>query len=134
MNTNVMFSSEREDWTTPQNLFDELNAEFHFTLDAAASPDNAKCERFFTAEQNALRQNWGGETVFCNPPYCRKTGDFARYPKYKSAYIKAFDKMIKAREEAGLEQNEFWKSGEAVFKWWMEEDPRQMQLFGDDEF
>lgn len=78
MNTNVMFSSEREDWTTPQNLFNELNAEFHFTLDAAASPDNAKCERFFTAEQNALCQNWWGETVFCNPPYGRKTGDFVK--------------------------------------------------------
>lgn len=59
MNTNVTFSSEREDWTTPQNLFDELNAEFNFTLDAAASPENAKCERFFTEEQNALCQNWG---------------------------------------------------------------------------
>lgn len=36
MNTELMFSSEKEDWETPQSFFDGLNREFHFTLDAAA--------------------------------------------------------------------------------------------------
>lgn len=39
MNTKLMFSSEKEDWETPQSFFDGLNREFHFTLDAAASPE-----------------------------------------------------------------------------------------------
>ena len=74
MNTKVLFSSKEEKWATPQDFFDKLNDEFHFTLDAAASPDNAKCANYFTEEQDGLVQSWGGHTVWCNPPYCRKTG------------------------------------------------------------
>ena len=68
MNNKVMFSSAKDDWETPQALFDELDREFHFTLDAAASPTNAKCAISYTEENNGLAQNWCGETVFCNPP------------------------------------------------------------------
>ena len=74
LNTKVLFSSKEEKWATPQDFFDKLNDEFHFTLDAAASPDNAKCVNYFTEEQDGLVQSWGGHTVWCNPPYCRKTG------------------------------------------------------------
>ncbi len=55
-----LFSSNRMDWETPQALFDELNAEFGFSLDAAASESNAKCPRFFTERENGLIQSWGG--------------------------------------------------------------------------
>lgn len=65
----VVFSAESDEWATPQDLFDELNAEFHFTLDAAATAENHKCERYYTAEQDGLKQSWGGEIVFLNPPY-----------------------------------------------------------------
>lgn len=74
LNTKVLFSSKEEKWATPQDFFDKLNDEFHFTLDAAASPNNAKCANYFTEEQDGLVQSWGGHTVWCNPPYCRKTG------------------------------------------------------------
>lgn len=74
MNTKVLYSSKEEKWATPQDFFDKLNEEFHFTLDAAASSDNAKCANYFTEEQDGLAQSWGGHTVWCNPPYCRKTG------------------------------------------------------------
>lgn len=57
------------DWSTPKELFDQLDAEFHFTLDPCASPWSAKCERYFTEEQDRLNQDWGTETVFMNPPY-----------------------------------------------------------------
>lgn len=73
MNTELMFSSEKEDRETPQNFFDELNKEFHFTLDAAASPENTKCDSYFTKEQNGLTQSWAGQTVWVNPPYGRYT-------------------------------------------------------------
>ena len=68
----VMFSSQRSNWETPQDLFDKLNAEFNFTLDPCASNDNAKCQKYFTQEQDGLKQDWQGETVFCNPPYGRE--------------------------------------------------------------
>ena len=50
LNTKVLYSSKEEKWATPQDFFDKLNDEFHFTLDAAASPDNAKCPVYFTEE------------------------------------------------------------------------------------
>jgi len=62
-------SNKSEDWATPQDLFDELDAEFHFTLDPCASESNAKCKRFFTVEDDGLAQSWAGEVVFVNPPY-----------------------------------------------------------------
>ena len=65
----ALFSSNSDEWATPQEIFDSLNAEFHFTLDAAATAENHKCERYYTAEQNGLKQSWGGESVFLNPPY-----------------------------------------------------------------
>ena len=59
-----------DSWSTPGWLFDLLDNEFHFELDAAASLDNFKCFKFFTAETNALTQDWSKYgSVFCNPPY-----------------------------------------------------------------
>lgn len=78
LNTKVLYSSKEEKWATPQDFFDKLNDEFHFTLDAAASPDNAKCPVYFTEEQDGLAQSWEGHTVWCNPPYCRKTGAWVK--------------------------------------------------------
>lgn len=77
MNTDVMFSSKTDMWETPQDFFDKLNAEFHFTLDAAASDNNAKCANYFTAADNGLRQKWEG-VVWCNPPYGRKIGHWIK--------------------------------------------------------
>lgn len=67
----VLFSSNSNEWETPQELFDTLNDEFHFTLDPCSTKDNHKCKKFFTLEDDGLNQDWGGEIVFCNPPYGR---------------------------------------------------------------
>lgn len=64
-----LYTSNTDDWATPQELFDALNNEFEFTLDPCASPDNAKCVKYFTKEDNGLAQDWTGYRVFCNPPY-----------------------------------------------------------------
>lgn len=68
-----LMTSASDDWGTPQAFFDELNEEFGFTLDACASKRNAKCERFFSIEENGLEQTWTG-TVWLNPPYGREIG------------------------------------------------------------
>ncbi len=78
MNTAVMFSSNTDQWSTPQWFFDELNSEFHFTLDPCADEFNHKCERYFTKEQDGLIQSWEGEIVFCNPPYGREIGNWVQ--------------------------------------------------------
>lgn len=69
-----MFSSQTDQWATPQNLFNELNDEFHFTLDPCADDTNHKCDLYFTKEQDGLSQDWAGHIVFCNPPYGREIG------------------------------------------------------------
>lgn len=60
---------ETDEWETPQKFFDELDAQYHFTLDPCATAANAKCPRFFTKADNGLLKSWGDEIVFCNPPY-----------------------------------------------------------------
>lgn len=40
-----------------------------FTLDVAAASHNTKCANYYTIEQNGLTQNWGGQRVWCNPPF-----------------------------------------------------------------
>lgn len=67
-----LFTSKTDEWGTPIKLFEELNKEFNFTLDPCATKDNHKCDKFYTKEQNGLIQSWGGEIVFCNPPYGRE--------------------------------------------------------------
>jgi site-specific DNA-methyltransferase (adenine-specific) len=67
-------------WATPQPLFDALDKEFWFQLDAAANYDNAKCGSYFNEEDNSLAQTWFGyENVWLNPPYSRnKIGPFMK--------------------------------------------------------
>lgn len=64
----VYHRHESDLWSTPQDKFDELHAEFGFTLDACAISANTKCDHYFTPEQDGLQQDWSG-VVFCNPPY-----------------------------------------------------------------
>lgn len=63
------FLSSSDEWGTPQWLYDELDSEFHFTLDPCSTTENHKCEKYYTLADDGLNQSWGGERVFCNPPY-----------------------------------------------------------------
>lgn len=60
-NKTALFSSNTDEWATPQDFFDKLNAEFQFTLDPCATPENAKCRNFYTKAENGLAKSWGGE-------------------------------------------------------------------------
>jgi len=74
----ALYSSRSEEWATPPSFFADLHAEFGFTLDPCATRQNAKCPTFFTKAENGLAQDWGKHIVFCNPPYGRSIGDWAR--------------------------------------------------------
>lgn len=73
----VHFSSKTDLWATPESLFQELAAEFGFTLDVCATAENAKCGAYFTKEQDGLRQQWTG-VCWMNPPYGRDIGLWVR--------------------------------------------------------
>lgn len=62
----------------PADLFSRLDNEFHFTLDAASSESNHKCSKYYTAGNSAFNHEWGGETVFCNPPYGKAISEWVR--------------------------------------------------------
>ena len=77
-NLNALMSSKDMEWSTPQAFFDELDKEFHFTLDPCATKETAKCKDYYTKEQDGLAQDWAGHTVFCNPPYGRAIKDWVK--------------------------------------------------------
>ena len=72
----IMFSSKSNDWATPQDFYNQLDAEFEFTLDPCASKSSTKCSSFYTADDDGLSKDWEGQTVFMNPPYGRKIGNW----------------------------------------------------------
>lgn len=65
----VLFSSESDEYETPQYLFDYYNNIYHFNLDVCASRDNHKCNLYYDKNENGLLKTWHGYSVWCNPPY-----------------------------------------------------------------
>lgn len=75
----------RQEWETPKELFDPVDAMFNFDIDVAASPHNAKCESYFVddGDLGGLGLSWFGIdglslapfTAWCNPPF----GDMASW-------------------------------------------------------
>ena len=68
----VHYSSKTNEWSTPQDFFNELDKEFNFTLDPCSTRENAKCTKYFTVEDDGLKQDWSNDVVFMNPPYGRE--------------------------------------------------------------
>ncbi len=54
----------RQDWTTPQAMFERLNETYHFDTDGAATAENSKLP-----DHLDLALTWQGRRVFCNPPW-----------------------------------------------------------------
>lgn len=98
MNTELMFSSKTDLWETPQDLFDKLNNEFQFTLDVCATPENAKCDKFYTKEQDGLKHPWKG-TVWCNPPYGHGIGQWVRRALFASVSGSTVVRLLPARTD-----------------------------------
>ncbi len=67
----TMFSSKSSEWETPMSFYDMLDKEFGFTLDPCCTAQTAKCNTYYTEVDDGLARDWGGHTVFMNPPYGR---------------------------------------------------------------
>ena len=83
----VHYSSKSNEWTTPDDFYSNLDKRFGFTLDPASDGVNAKCDKFYTQEDDGLSQDWYNDTVFCNPPYGRELKHWVK---------KAYDESLKS--------------------------------------
>jgi len=101
--------AQSEEWGTPLDLFLELNDEFEFQLDVAATPLNANCADFFTKEQNALIQKWKGR-CFCNPPYGRKIADWVAkaVEEIKNGNAEVVVMLLPSRTDVGWWHQYVW--------------------------
>ena len=82
----AMFSSASDDWPTPKDFYDQLDAEFGFVLDACASTTNHKAPHYYALDhadptrRDGLAGDWAadarvhGGSAFCNPPYGAQIG------------------------------------------------------------
>jgi phage N-6-adenine-methyltransferase len=114
----ALFSSATDLWSTPQDFFDKLDAEFNFVLDVCATPANAKTEHFYSTDQNGLQQAWAADlaefqlngAVWMNSPYgdpeypCKKVCTKKRCVKrgyHCTQYVPGIiDWMTKAHNES----------------------------------
>lgn len=62
------FKTTKQNWETPDDLFFKIDSKFHFTRDVCASPDNTKCDVFWTESDSCLDKDWDGVN-WMNPPY-----------------------------------------------------------------
>lgn len=98
MNLSNLMTSKSNEWETPQDLFDKLNAEFNFTLDPCATRENAKCDKYYTIEDDGLSKNWFFEHIFMNPPYGREVGKWVK-KAFENRYESVIVGLIPARTD-----------------------------------
>ena len=114
----ALLSSKKMDWCTPIDFFNELNKEFNFVLDAAATDETAKCKDYFTPETDGLKQSWKRTdgAVFCNPPYGREIGKWVKKAYEESTkHDTTIVLLIPARTETTYFHNYIYKRAEIRF-------------------
>lgn len=114
MNTDLMFSSKTDKWETPQDFFDKLDDEFHFTLDVCALPENKKCSNYYTPEQDGLAMPWTG-VCWCNPPYGRQIGQWVRRALFASVSGATVVMLLPARTDTRWFHEYIYGKGEIRF-------------------
>lgn len=98
MSLEVHYSTGKDDWETPDDLFAQYNSQYNFYLDAAANSVNHKCDRWFGPGglvEDALEAEWPLDkgNIWLNPPYSRGL---------QSAFVR------KALEEVLRNQQQLW--------------------------
>lgn len=99
-----------DDRALPLDEFDKLNRRFGFTVDAAASSENRKCDRFWTVANNGLLQPWAGERVYCNPPYSNIM------PWVMKAWSERLAELIVLLLPANRTEQRWWQDGIEPFR------------------
>jgi site-specific DNA-methyltransferase (adenine-specific) len=52
---------------TPPDIWEALTKEFKFDVDVCASHENHLCEKYYTKEEDGLKQDWSNQIVYCHP-------------------------------------------------------------------
>ncbi len=79
-----LMTSDKADWQTPADLFEQLDAEFEFLVDMAATFNNSMCaeyygpDRSWPLQRDSLQVPWPEEACWVNPPYGRGIGQWVR--------------------------------------------------------
>ena len=73
----VHYASEKQTWETPQDFFDLMDTEFHFDVDVCAEDETAKCNIYYTVDDDGLSKEWN-RTCWMNPPYGREIGKWMK--------------------------------------------------------
>ena len=79
----VHYMSDKHTWETPQEFFDLLNEEFNFEIDLACEKETAKCDKYYTKENDGLDKVWN-KVSWLNPPYGNSIGSWVQ-----KAYLSA---------------------------------------------
>lgn len=124
MNSAVMFSKKSDEWTTPQDLFDALNAEFAFDMDVAALRDTAKCVRYIGPDNplapDALDPSrywgWPGAIVFCNPPYSKARAFVARAAQEAAERAVTTVMLLPSRTDTRWWHDHIWDEARHTFR------------------
>lgn len=111
----ALFSSNTDNWATPQSFYDELNKEFNFTLDPCADDVNHKCETYFTKSDDGLAKKWGGYRVFCNPPYGRQIGKWVEKAYHESQNGTTVVMLLPARTDTKWFHDYIYRKAEVRF-------------------
>ena len=119
MISKVLFASGNTEWETPQYLWDELDLEFGFHLDAAASDENTKVPFYYTTEDDALKQNWfdrsqGITSIWVNPPYGRGIVEWVKKAYLESQRGATVVMLLPARTDTAWFHN--WVLGRAEIR------------------
>lgn len=105
----ALFSTGRDDWETPPDLFAKLHAEFGFTLDLAANAQNAKCPRWIgpggIAPDLLACEIAQDEICWMNPPYSRTQADFVAKAATCGALVVA---LLPARTDTRMFHRYIW--------------------------
>ena len=116
MKTETLFSTASVEWETPPELFAELDKRYHFTLDVAATAENALCERYYTQETDGLSQPWVTVgAVWCNPPYGRDIIKWVRKAYYESRGGQTIVMLIPARVDTQWFHEYVYHKAELIF-------------------
>ena len=87
---NGMYTSNTDEWETPQKLFEELKKEFGLHIDSCATKQNAKCNLYWDKEADGLQQDWDNHHIWMNPPYGREIGKWVE----KASKIKGKNGLV----------------------------------------
>jgi len=97
-NKKALFTSNSDEWETPQILFNELDGEFNFDRDPCATSKNAKCCQYYTKEDNGLNWSFRNEGIFINPPYSQ-IDKWVKKAYEESEFAKVIVMLIPARTD-----------------------------------